>query len=448
MRRPSLDDEAVRHPLLDARGRALLSFMREHAQAPTWTYACGDMLDADGLAAVETFARREPARWEPDELPAWLREFTERVMREVPFYRRYDAAAVTSLARFAMLAFTNRDDVRREPAAFVPDDQPLDPMMVYDTSGTTGSTLHVMADAVTSSSYLPLLRRALATRGVNLNGGPGRVSIVLVGAQEATLTYATVSSYLDEAGFAKINLHPSQWRSPSDPTAFLDALAPEIYTGDPLAFEALAALDLKTRPKALVSTAMALLPATQERLEKRFGCPVIDVYSLTECRLIAVNTPLGHKLVRPDLYVEVVDEHGQTCPPGVRGELIVTGGNNPFLPLLRYRTGDHGVLRYKSDGVYIDGLEGRKPVTFTLPDGSALNNIDVTHALHSLALTRFALHQHADGAFTFRWTGPCDGADAERALRAALGSDARITLTRDDAFDGKWIQYTRSELAS
>lgn len=445
MRHPSLSDERLRHPLLHDEGRALLSFMQEHPHAPHWNYACGDQLDAGGLAAVQAFSRQPAATWQPDELPAWLQAWVGRVQNEVPFYRRDDAAAVTSIERFRMLGLTDRDDLRREAPAFVPDDQPLDGMMVYDTSGTTGSTLLVMADAVTTSSYLPLLERALATRGVSLTGGRGRVSLVLVGAQQQTLTYATVSSYLDGAGFVKLNLHPSQWRSPDDRAAYLDALQPEVYSGDPLAFEALAALDMKTRPKALVSTAMALLPAARARLEARFRCPVLDLYSLTECRLVAVGTPLGHKLVRPDLYIEAVDERGRVCPPGVRGELIISGGNNPFLPLLRYRTGDHGALRYEPDGIYIEGLEGRTPVTFTLMDGRALNNIDVTNALRTLPITRFALHQGANNAFAFRWSGACDAPEIERALRVALGDDARLTLTRDDTLEGKWIQYTRSE---
>lgn len=443
MRRPSLTDEHLRHPLITDAGRALMQRMLEHAQAPRWNYACGDQLDAAGLEAVQAFARRPPAHWMPDALPDWLFDYTARVLAEVPHYRGYDAAAVTSLARFRMLPLTDRDDLRRDAPAFVPDDQPLDAMMIYDTSGTTDSALHVMADPVTSSSVLPLLQRALAAHGVALVGGPGRVAIALVGAQAATLTYATVSSFLDGAGYVKVNLHPSQWQATEDAAAYLDALRPEVFSGTPIALAALAALPLTHRPKALVSTAMTLLPAVIDRLAARFDCPVVDLYSLTECRLIAAKTPQGHMLVRPDLYVETVDAQGHPCAPGVRGELVVTGGNNPFLPLLRYRTGDHGALRYAPDGIFIEGLEGRAPVVFDLPDGRRLNSIDVTHALRDLSLTRFTLRQAVDGGFAFRWTGPADGAAIETALRDALGADARIVLLRDDTLGGKWIQYHR-----
>jgi len=444
VRHPSLDDDRTRHPLLTDAGRAQLDFMREHPNAPLWNYACGDQLDAAGLEAVRAFGRRDAALWGEGELPAWLIDFTERVLRDVPFYRAYDASPVTSLPRFRALPLTSRDDLRREATRFVPDDQPLAPMMVYDTSGTTGTSLHVMADAVTSASILPLMRRALAAHGVTLTGGAGRVSIVLVGAQTATLTYATVSSVLDGAGFVKLNIESSQWRSPDDVTRYLDALCPEIYTGTPLSFEALAALDLKTRPKALLSTAMTLLPGTRARLEGHFGCPVLDVYSLTECRYVAVATSRGHRLLRPDLFVEIVDGNGAACPPGVRGEIVLSGGNNPFLPLLRYRTGDHGVLRCAPDGVYIDGLEGRPPVVFTASDGRPVNNIDITHALRDIALSRFALHQDEQEGLSFRYTGTVDEAAIALALRSALGADASITITRDEGLDGKWIQYSRS----
>jgi phenylacetate-CoA ligase len=263
-----------------------------------------------------------------------------------------------------------------------------------------------------------------------------------VGAQRQTLTYASISSVLDQAGFVKINLNPAEWRAAEDRVAFLEAMEPEIYSGDPIALEELARLALRVRPKALVSSSMTLLPALRDRLADRFSCPVLDVYSLTECRFLASMGPRGMQLTRPDVYIETIGRDGRPCEG--RGELVVSGGNNPFLRLLRYRTGDFAALRHEVDGVYVEGLEGRAPVVFRADDGREVNNIDVTHVLRDIPLSRFSLHQSADGSFQFRGRGEVDG--VREALAPLLGP--RLRVERDDAMaDGKLIQYSRDEAA-
>src|SRR5439155_12843442 len=154
------------------------------------------------------------------------------------FYRRYGGSA----ENFCDLPTVNRGDLGREPWAFVPDSQSLDSLILYTTSGTTGHALEIPCHPETSAKYLPHLKLALGMHGVTLEGGPERVSILLVCSQKMTFTYASVASYLNDAGFCKVNLYPAEWRDPDDRVCFLDSCAPEIYTGDPVAFAELARL--------------------------------------------------------------------------------------------------------------------------------------------------------------------------------------------------------------
>jgi phenylacetate-CoA ligase len=299
--------------------------------------------------------------------------------------------------------------------------------------------------------YLPLLRTALATRGVRLEGGDDpirglpRVSIILVCFQRRTYTYASASTYLGGAAFAKLNLNPDDWNSPDDRVRYLDDCQPEIYTGDPLSFVELARLPLNTRPKALISTAMQLLPGLQSDLQAHFGCPVIDLYAMNECGPIAAATAGGFALLQPQLYVEILDPDGRPCPPGVRGEITLSGGFNPFLPLLRYRTGDWASLHFVRRQPVLAELEGRPPVVYRGTAGQAINNIDVTGALKALRLPPYQLHQAADGALTLA----LPDADLEEGpIRAALfglfGQGQRLDIRRSAGVpDGKVIQYTR-----
>lgn len=43
---------------------------------------------------------------------------------------------------------------------------------------------------------------------------------------------------------------------------------------------------------------------------------------------------------------------------------MVTGGNNPFLPLMRYRTGDFCSLKIENGVPFLVDLEARNPVVF------------------------------------------------------------------------------------
>jgi phenylacetate-CoA ligase len=276
---------------------------------------------------------------------------------------------------------------------------------------------------------------------------PHDVAIALVGDQGSTYTYAAVSSYLNHAGFVKLNLNPLDWRDPADRARFLDGCRPRVITGDPVSLAALAALDLHHRPLALVSTAMNLLPGLRDRVAERFASPVVDMYSLNEAGPVAVADPHGpgHLLLSHRLYVEVLDPDGAPCTPGTRGEIVLSGGFNPFLPLLRYRTGDWASLDLTDQRQpRLLDLEGRPPVVFRTRAGLPLNNIDVTAALKPLALSQFSLHQSADGTLTLRLPPDRTDDDLPRAaLLRLFGPGQGLTvLPLEPAEGSKVIQYT------
>ena len=295
---------------------------------------------------------------------------------------------------------TGRAELVADPYSFVPDDHPLDDMVVFTTTGTTdGRLAYIPSTPVATAGYSVMLRAALAPARPD----PRRRTRAAprsprsAGSAARTPTPASRRSS-DQGALLKLNLNPSEWRRPDDEIAFLDAIDPEVLTGDPVAFARLADLPVTIRPKALLSTAMALLPGLRDRLQERFGCPAIDVYGMNEAGPIAAALPdgSGHALLQPELYVEILDADGRPCPPGERGEITLTGGFNSAFPLLRYRTGDHAALEARGSLPVLVGLDGRAPVPLRTADGRAVNTIDVTVALRRLPLARFTVHQRAD----------------------------------------------------
>ena len=465
-------DVLHRFPLLDLAAYERLRRLEEHPAAPRYTHRGVDRLTPAGIQRVAAFdaaLSAEPRGWRPGETPGWVMDFAAECFRDVPAYRAFGPLPPA----LADIPTTSRADLSRAPWEFVPDSLPLDGLTVFQTSGATGHPLDILTHPETLAYYLPLLRAAVALHGVTLgsstvetprwgvSGLTSRsdtspsgvaaelgVALAVVCYQATTFTYAAVSTYLQHAGLVKLNLNPADWRDPADRTAFLDACRPTVYSGDPVALAELAALPLTARPAAILSTSMALLPGLRRQLEIRFNCPVIDIYSLNESGPVAASEPHGDALalLSHRLFVEILDADGAPVPPGQRGEVTLTGGFNPFLPLLRYRTGDWSSLDLSDPRqTRLRGLEGRPPVLFQSTAGLPINNIDVTAALKPFALPQFALHQAADGALTLRLPAPLpETAEVLAALRRLFGEDQPITLQPfDPAAAGKLLQYSR-----
>jgi phenylacetate-CoA ligase len=436
--------DAERYPTLTEHGQAMLKFLREHPHAPLFRNESGNRLTAEDVERVKEFEREvlsAEVRLRPGELPPWLRDFVERCFADVPFYRRLGSPP----RHFHDLPAVSRAEFSRDIARFVPDSAPVERLINFCTSGTTGHPLLLASHPVVAAQYLAFHKRALRRFGIELRHGRGQVGVVLAGWQRKCFTYVSVTPTMDESGLAKINLHPDDWRHPDDRVKYLDALAPEVYTGDPISLAELAKLPLTTRPRAVLSTSMTLLPAMRRHLEEHFRCPVLDLYSLNEAGPVAVADPAagGHVLLQHRLHVEILDADGRPVALGERGEVTLTGGFNFCLPLLRYRTGDFASLRENGGEPVLFGLEGRPPVRFRTMRGEWLNNIEVTHCLQEFSLSQFTLHQAADGGLRLQLIG---GENArERILKrlsGLFGDGQRLECESVTAFDGKVVQYT------
>lgn len=428
------------YPTLTEHGRAILEFMREHPAAPIYRSRSGHRLSAADLAQVRAFEART-LEASIERAPGWLEDFLASTWARVPYYRALGPAP----RRLDEVSPISRADLAGDIARFVPDDVPLDGLIQFSTSGTTGHPLVVASHPVVAARYLTFHKRALRRFGITLRHGRGRVGVVLVGFQRSCFTYVSVTPTMDESGLAKLNLYPSDWRDPDDRARYLDALDAEVLTGDPISLAELAELPLTTRPRALLSTSMTLTEGLRARLEARFGCPVLDLYSMNEAGPLAVHEPTlgGHALLQPCMHVEILDSRGHPVPAGERGEITLTGGFNFCLPLLRYRTGDHAALHWVAGEPVLFGLDGRPPVRYRTVDGIWLNNVEITHLLRPFVVTAYALHQRSDGSFLLRLApGTPDRDRIVETLEAALGTRPEV---REGLAD-KTIQYT-SEVA-
>lgn len=104
----------------------------------------------------------------------------------------------------------------------------------------------------------------------------------------------------------------------------------------------------KLRPTSVLLSADYISPYLIKNIENTWHCPVYAHYGLTEtCYGLAVQKkPKSDMLLREkDFFLEIIDPMLQEALPyNTPGEIVITTMQESALPLLRYRTGDMGVM--------------------------------------------------------------------------------------------------------
>ncbi|MFO0556250.1 MAG: hypothetical protein U0271_48180 [Polyangiaceae bacterium] len=436
-----------RTPLITERAFAGLERVLQHADAPKWNRQLGDRVGARDLEKLAAFraavasAPREVELRPSERITSFVDALRDRLFALEDLPRGFDVRR-----DFDELPTTDREAIARRLEELVPRDLPLDDAVVYSTSATTGHAVIVPSHPAAMVQNLAHLERAATLAGVALDPEEGVPFALNLTVQRQTYVFATTMSGWRGAVFVKANLAEHDWAGGgASRDRFLSELAPRFIASEPVTLARAIELGVELRPRLVVSSAVHLSIAQQASIERSWGTRVVDLYSTTETGPVAVRLPgsEAHVVLLPDLYVEALDARGNRVPDGERGELTVTGGRNPFLPLVRYRTGDYGrlgalTLRDGTVARAIFDLEGRAPVSFRAMDGSRVSSVDIARRLRPLApFVQHALVQDRDGSIELRLKPmagvPIPLEDFEYALHDIFGSDAVVSVRIDEA---------------
>ena len=100
--------------------------------------------------------------------------------------------------------------------------------------------------------------------------------------------------------------------------------------------------------KAVLTSSETLTAADRKVIEKVFMCKVFDRYGCGEEVVSAIECERhdGYHIEIDRCYAEIVDEHGKTVE-GQIGDIVATNLANYAFPLIRYKTGDLGSIKYE-----------------------------------------------------------------------------------------------------
>ena len=147
-----------------------------------------------------------------------------------------------------------------------------------------------------------------------------------------------------------------------------------------------------------VSTSETATPEDDAILRQGFGIPHIREYGLSETCITAFDAPDDNwKLTEETLYTEAVN-----------GKIISTSLYNTALPMVRYDTGDVGVIDNERIGIYrsLQQLHGRTNDMIVLPSGKKAAGLTFYYISRSVleasgVLKEFIIRQTGKDRFVF-----------------------------------------------
>jgi phenylacetate-CoA ligase len=128
-----------------------------------------------------------------------------------------------------------------------------------------------------------------------------------------------------------------------------------------------------------------LFDTQSDLFKKAFGVPILNYYGGRELSSMAYQPRPGASLrvLRPLVYLEIVDEKGNPAQAGTTGRLIWTSTVCRGTPFIRYDIGDAGCYdsnEYDESGIVrIKELQGRQAGLLKLPNGKIVSCLFWNH---------------------------------------------------------------------
>lgn len=176
---------------------------------------------------------------------------------------------------------------------------------------------------------------------------------------------------------------------------------------------------------------------TKHKLEKMFGCPVINRYSNEEHGLLACTSTNDQvfRLNTASFFFELLKlDSDEPADPGEIGRVIVTDLYNHSMPFIRYDTGDLAVSNDpdRQNLKTINNLQGRVADSIRDIKGNVVTAVMVNNYLeHFEKVTRYQLIQDEENHYILKVICKNDAyssSSISNKLKKILGATANIEI--------------------
>ncbi len=190
---------------------------------------------------------------------------------------------------------------------------------------------------------------------------------------------------------------------------------------------------------SIIAVAEGLSDYCRQSMEKYFGVPVVSRYSNMENGILAQEYPgQRHFNINWASYViEILHEdRDEPVPYGTPGRIVLTDLFNYVMPMIRYDTGDLGIMDLDDSGTpVLKSVLGRSADMIYDTHGEMINPTIVLELKYYPEIRQFQLIQSGQRSYTLRLTvdGPFSmKEELIRKFRRYFGEDAIITIEETD----------------
>lgn len=400
-----------------------------------------------GILQRRTLGELRQSQWLPRETLeglqlALLNDLLRHARETVPLYRDrgLPARALHSLDELARIPLLQKDELRAPPSETVSERFRGARLAEIHTGGTTGKPLTIYCDRATLQRNYAFFARLREWAGIEPNA-----RVATFAGRTVVPPDADQPPYWRWNAAANTMLFSSYHIARETLDHYVSQLAtlrPALIDSYPSSITAIARYALERgirtiRPRAVITSSETLEPAQRELIEAAFGCRVFDHYGAAEMAALITQCAEGSYHVNPEFGIVELVRDGRPARPGEAGEIVATGLINPVMPLIRYTTGDSGVLSEKPCVCgrafpVFESIEGRRDDTLITPEGRRIGRLDpIFKAVRSIYETRII--QDQPDHVTVEVVSPgglpkAEGATLGRELRNRLGPQMRIDI--------------------
>lgn len=188
--------------------------------------------------------------------------------------------------------------------------------------------------------------------------------------------------------------------------------------------------------KIVIADSDKLSINSKKKIEKAFGCVVLDRYGNNENGIIAITMPNDDRMHInfPEYYVEVLKiDSDEPAEVGECGRVVITDIYNKAFPFIRYDTGDLGVVseKYEDQCMILEELTGRISGVLKTVNGSLVGEATITSFFENLmGIGRYQIIQKTKFQYEIllQNTNSCLDNELTRRAKKCFGDEAEIVV--------------------
>ena len=301
---------------------------------------------------------RKSERWSAAEIVKYKTEQINRILhyayQHVPFYRNlYDSYGVSpddfrQLSDMTKFPIVTKEDVRQNMDSMISDEIDIKDLVLYHTSGSTGTPLGFYWSKHDIQFYMAMVWRGRERYGIHL----GDSHLSFTGKLVCPLEQNKPPYWRFNKASNKYMLnmqHITKEKTPSI-VDFINSSDIKFFVGYPSSIYTLAlfvnelGLVVKNPPHFIFCSSEKMYDYQKEEIYKAFKNVVIaEHYGFSEQAACASQCHCG--VYHEDFefgHLEI--ENTELCEGGLLGTVLATGFQNLAMPLIRYRVGDSAVF--------------------------------------------------------------------------------------------------------